>query len=74
MSVAPGKPLKPDLVAIKEDEKQELKLREKMVEKKHRALYKSMMRGRAERMRDKNVLTKKRLLIEKAKKNVKYAS
>ncbi|CAH1391574.1 unnamed protein product [Nezara viridula] len=74
MAVAPGKLEKPDPNQVFEAEKQERKLRERMVEKKHRALYKSMMRGRAERIRDKNVLKKKRLLIEKTKSGIKATS
>lgn len=49
------------------DEKQEYKLREKMVAKKHRGLYRSMMKGRAQRMRDVRYLKYKRHLVEEKK-------
>lgn len=62
MAVTPGKLEKPDPVAISQEERQEKKLREKMVEKKHRALYRSMMKGRSERSRDLKVLMRKRML------------
>lgn len=41
-------------------EKQEYRLREKMIKKKHRKLYKSMMKGREERAKEIWLLRKKR--------------
>jgi len=41
-------------------EKQEYRLREKMIKKKHRNLYKSMMQGRRERAKEIWLLRKKR--------------
>ena len=70
MGVAPGKVVKIDPVEKRREERQEYKLREKMIEKKHRALYKSMMKGRAERMRDVRVLKRKRKIIEQKQTEV----
>lgn len=74
MAVLPGKLEKPDPAILSQEEIQEKKLREKMVEKKHRALYRSMMKGRAERNRDLKVLMRKRMLIENQKKTAVSAS
>lgn len=57
--------MKEDPVEKKKDEYQEYKLREKMISRRHRNLYRSMMKGRAERTRDKKLLIRKRLQIEK---------
>jgi pescadillo protein len=43
-------------------ERQEYKLREKMIKKKHRNLYRSMMKGKAERAKEAWLLAKKRRL------------
>lgn len=48
--------------AKKVQEKQEYKLREKMVKKKHRKLYKSMMEGKRQRAKEIWLLRKKRRL------------
>lgn len=45
-------------------ERQEYKLREKMIKKKHRNLYKSMMKGRQERSKEIWLLRKKRRIHE----------
>jgi len=42
------------------EEKQEYRLREKMIKRKHRNLYKSMMKGRRERAKEIWLLRKKR--------------
>lgn len=49
-------------------ERQEMKLREKMIKKKHKNLYKSMMEGRKERAKEIWLLRKKRRLIEEQEK------
>ena len=49
-------------------ERQEYRLREKMVKKKHRKLYKSMMKGREDRAKEIWLLRKKRRLHENAEK------
>jgi pescadillo protein len=56
----------------KQQQRQEYKLREKMIKNKHRKLYRSMMKGRAERGKEAWLLAKKRRLHdeeEKAKRN-----
>lgn len=68
MNVSAGTITKEDPVEKKKDEYQEYKLREKMISRRHRNLYRSMMKGRAERTRDKKLLIRKRLQIEKEKK------
>jgi hypothetical protein len=67
MGVTPGQVVRVDLIEKNREERQEYKLREKMIEKKHRALYKSMMKGRAERMRDVRALKRKRKLLDQQK-------
>ncbi|PNF29713.1 hypothetical protein B7P43_G12566, partial [Cryptotermes secundus] len=49
MSVSMGVVAREDPAEKKRQERQEYKLREKMIKKKHRNLYRSMMKGRAER-------------------------
>lgn len=49
-------------------EKQEYRLREKMIKKKHRKLYKSMMKGREERAKDIWLLRKKRRIHDTKEK------
>ncbi|KAJ9593071.1 hypothetical protein L9F63_027687, partial [Diploptera punctata] len=49
MSVSVGEVTKEDPNEKKKQQTQENKLREKMIKKKHRGLYKSMMKGRRER-------------------------
>uniref|UniRef100_A0A0K8TCD2 Pescadillo homolog n=1 Tax=Lygus hesperus TaxID=30085 RepID=A0A0K8TCD2_LYGHE len=67
MIVTPGRIEEADPLEEKKKEREEYKLREKMVHKKHKALYKSMMKGRALRAKDVKVLKKKRQLIEQKK-------
>ncbi|XP_014254746.1 pescadillo homolog [Cimex lectularius] len=74
MKVAPGKLFKEDEEALKKRKREEYKLREKMVERKHKALYKSMMKGRAERMRDVKILQKKRLQVNQKRLEAKQES
>ncbi|XP_075217890.1 pescadillo homolog [Lycorma delicatula] len=68
MAVVTGKATAPDPKELKKAEQQEYKLREKMVPKKYKKLYVSMMKAKADRKRDKNVLNRKRIKIEKQKK------
>ncbi|XP_012523179.1 pescadillo homolog [Monomorium pharaonis] len=49
-------------------EKQEYRLREKMIKKKHRKLYKSMMKGREERAKEIWLLRKKRRIHDTKEK------
>jgi pescadillo protein len=67
MMVSTGKPEKIDPAELRKEEYQEYKLREKMIHKKHRKLYQSMMKGRRDRTRDKKILMKKRRTIEEKK-------
>ncbi|XP_054262532.1 pescadillo homolog [Macrosteles quadrilineatus] len=67
MMVSTGKPEKVDPAELRKEEYQEYKLREKMIHKKHRKLYQSMMKGRRDRTRDKKILMKKRRTIEEKK-------
>uniref|UniRef100_A0A1B6ERC9 Pescadillo homolog n=1 Tax=Cuerna arida TaxID=1464854 RepID=A0A1B6ERC9_9HEMI len=67
MMVSSGKPEKEDPAEQRREEYQEFKLREKMINKKHRRLYQSMMKGRRDRIRDKKILMKKRRIIEEKK-------
>lgn len=68
MAVVAGKVMTPDPLELRKAEQQEFKLREKMVPKKYKKLYSSMMKAKADRKRDKNVLNRKRIKIEKQKK------
>ncbi|BES96019.1 Pescadillo homolog [Nesidiocoris tenuis] len=72
MKVKPGRVASDDPFKDKRAEREDFKLREKMVHKKHKALYKSMMRGRALRNKDVKILEKKRALIEE-KRSAKTA-
>lgn len=74
MNVSAGKILKEDPVEKKKEEYQEYKLREKMVSKRHRNLYRSMMKGRADRLRDKKLLIRKRVQLEKEKNKFNKAT
>ncbi|XP_073981639.1 pescadillo homolog [Rhodnius prolixus] len=65
MGVTAGKVIREDPLDIKKEKIQEFKLRERMVEKKYRALYRSMRQGQALRRRDMTVLKKKRELLNK---------
>ncbi|XP_046687521.1 LOW QUALITY PROTEIN: pescadillo homolog [Homalodisca vitripennis] len=67
MMVSSGKVEKEDPAEQRREEYQEFKLREKMINKKHRRLYQSMMKGRRDRIRDKKILMKKRRIIDEKK-------
>ena len=62
MSVSTGIVAQEDPAEKKWQERQEYKLREKMIKKKHRNLYRSMMKGKAERAKEAWLLAKKRRL------------
>lgn len=68
MKVKSGEIFKGDPWEKNRREKQEYRLREKMVKKKHRNLYKSMMKGREDRAKEIWLLRKKRRLHENTEK------
>lgn len=68
MSVSMGLVAREDPTEKKRQERQEHKLREKMIKKKHRNLYRSMMKGRAERGKEAWLLGKKRRLYDEQEK------
>ncbi|KAK0166026.1 hypothetical protein PV328_004485 [Microctonus aethiopoides] len=68
MKVKAGEITKEDPWAKAKQEKQEYRLREKMIKKKHRNLYKSMMKGREDRAKEIWLLRKKRRLYETEEK------
>ncbi|KAL6448479.1 hypothetical protein ACFW04_000408 [Cataglyphis niger] len=68
MKVQVGKITKEDPWEKAKREKQEYRLREKMIKKKHRKLYKSMMKGREERAKQIWLLRKKRRIHDATEK------
>ena len=68
MKVKTGEVTKEDPWEKKRLEKQEYRLRERMIKKKHRKLYRSMMEGRKERAKQIWLLCKKRRLHDTAEK------
>ncbi|KAL0104907.1 hypothetical protein PUN28_016510 [Cardiocondyla obscurior] len=68
MKVQTGEPVKESPWEKARLEKQEYRLREKMIKKKHRKLYKSMMKGRAERAKEIWLLRKKRRIHDTKEK------
>nr|XP_050859205.1 pescadillo homolog isoform X2 [Vespula vulgaris] len=68
MKVKAGEVTKEDPYEKERQDKQEYRLREKMIKKKHRNLYKSMMQGRRERAKEIWLLRKKRRLHDNAEK------
>lgn len=68
MSVSMGIVAREDPTEKRHQERQEHKLREKMIKKKHRNLYRSMMKGRAERGKEAWLLGKKRRLHDEQEK------
>lgn len=68
MSVSTGIVAREDPAEKRWQEKQEHKLREKMIKKKHRNLYRSMMKGRTERSKEAWLLAKKRRLHDEQEK------
>lgn len=72
MKVKSGEILKQDPYEKERQAKHEYKLREKMIQKKHRKLYRSMMAGRQDRAKAIWLLRKKRKIHEiKEKENRK---
>lgn len=74
MKVKAGQVSKDDPFEKERQEKQEYRLREKMIKKKHRNLYKSMMQGRSERAKEIWLLRKKRRLHDIAEKEKRKES
>lgn len=68
MQVKTGEIMKVDPWEKARQEKQEYRLREKMIKRKHRNLYKSMMKGREERAKQIWLLRKKRRIHDAAEK------
>nr|CAI5842604.1 unnamed protein product [Callosobruchus analis] len=66
LSVSPGKVHKEVPWEKKKQERQEFRLREKMIKRKHRNLYKSMMEGKKQRSKEIWLLRKKRRLHDEA--------
>lgn len=71
MSVNPGEVYKADPVEKRRQEKHEFYLREKMISKRHRKLYKSMRDGQKKRAKESWLLRKKRRLIDASEKEQK---
>lgn len=71
LSVTPGEIYKEAPWEKTKQEKQEYRLREKMVKRKYRNLYKSMMRGRKEREKEAWLLNKKRKQHDEQQKQEK---
>lgn len=69
MKVQTGEIMKENPWAKAQREKQEYRLREKMIKKKHRKLYKSMMKGREERAKQIWLLRKKRRIHDTKEKD-----
>lgn len=68
MKVKTGEVTREDPQEKRRQERQEYRLRERMIKKKHRNLYKSMMEGRKERAKEIWLLRKKRRLHDAASK------
>ncbi|XP_039292560.1 LOW QUALITY PROTEIN: pescadillo homolog [Nilaparvata lugens] len=68
MGVKEGQPVKEDPNEKKAIDRQELKLRERMIPRKYKNLYNSMVKEKTDKRRDKNVLLRKRIKLEKKKK------
>ena len=73
MAVTAGVPHKDNPYQKQIEDKQAFRLREKLVRKKHRNLYKSMKAGQEERKKEIWLLRKKRRLHEEKVKEVKKA-
>lgn len=71
LSVTPGEVFKEAPWEKTKQERQEYRLREKMVKRKYRNLYKSMMQGRKEREKEAWLLNKKRKLHDEKQKEEK---
>lgn len=68
MQVKVGESIKVDPWEKARQEKQEYRLREKMIKKKHRNLYRSMMNSREDRAKEIWLLRKKRRIHEATEK------
>ena len=68
MKVKSGEVMKEDPWEKSRQERQEYRLREKLVKNKHRKLYKSMMKGREDRAKAIWLLRKKRRVHDEAEK------
>ncbi|XP_053986910.1 pescadillo homolog [Hylaeus volcanicus] len=68
MKVKSGAVTKEDPWEKNRQERQEYRLRERMIKKKHRNLYRSMMKGREDRAKEVRLLRKKRRLHDAAEK------
>lgn len=73
MSVSTGTVAREDPTEKNRQERQEYKLREKMIKKKHRNLYRSMMKSKAERGKEAWLLAKKRRLHDEQEKAIRKA-
>ncbi|KAH0561793.1 pescadillo homolog [Cotesia glomerata] len=71
MQVKPGEVVKEDPWAKAKQEKQEFRLREKMIPRKHKGLYKSMVAGREKRAKEIWLLKKKRRIHDEEEKKSK---
>lgn len=69
--VTPGEVYKESPWEKVKQERQEHKLREKMVKRKYKNLYRSMMQGKKERAKEAWLLKKKRRLYEEQKQEEK---
>lgn len=74
LSVKPGEVYKEIPWEKTKQERQEYKLREKMVKGKYKRLYKSMIQGRQERAKEAWLLKKKRRLLDESVQKVKKGS
>lgn len=68
MKVKQGEIMKENPWEKDREKQQEYRLREKMIKKKHRNLYKSMMKGREDRAKEIWLLRKKRRLHDAEEK------
>lgn len=68
MKVKSGTATKEDPREKSRQERQEYRLRERMIKKKHRNLYRSMMKGREERSKEIWLLRKKRRIHDETEK------
>ncbi|XP_018335800.1 pescadillo homolog [Agrilus planipennis] len=71
LSVAPGTIYKEEPWMQKKQERQEYKLREKMIKKKHRKIYRAMIRNKKDKAKESWLLRKKRRIIDESKKDNK---
>lgn len=68
MKVKTGELTKEDPWEKQRQERQEYRLRERMVKKKHKNLYRSMMKGREQRAKEVWLLRKKRRIHDASEK------